>query len=158
MTTTPDAVHGTRAESFAELDPDLKTRWSNFLSWEDKEYYPSRMGLELLDLRTDYCRVKLPWDERNTQPAGVIHGGAIATIVDTVVVPAIGTGYPIDAMWSTIELHVQYHRALTTDAYGEGWVVRRGRSVVFTRAEVTDPTGTLIASGTATYAVKQPQS
>lgn len=146
-----------RSQRHSELDPAVRERWSNFLDWDGREYYPSRMGLALEEVRVDYARVKLPWDERNTQPAGIIHGGAIATIIDTVVVPAIGTGYPADAVWSTIELHVQYHKALTGDAWGEGWIVKRGRSVVFTRAEVVDGDGNLIASGTATYAVRLPK-
>lgn len=96
----------------------------------------------------------LEYRDENLQPAGVVHGGAIASLIDTVVVPPIGSGYPEDALWSTIELHVQYLRPLTTDAHAEGWVTRRGRSVIFTRAEVTDADGQLVATGTATYAVR----
>jgi len=47
-------------------------------------------------------------------------------------------------------------RPLVTDAIVDGWVVRRGRSVVFTRAELFDDQGRTVATGTATYAVKLP--
>ena len=144
-----------RAEDFPPLDAETHARWSNFLG-SGTEYFASRIGIELEEVRQDYARVRLPWIASNTQPAGVIHGGAIATIIDTVVVPAIGSGIPEDALWSTIELNVQFLRGLTGAAVGEGWIVRRGRSVIFTRAEVKDEEGRLVAVGTATYAVRMP--
>lgn len=143
-----------RADDFAPLEPDKAEAWGNFLNWgNDVTYFPNRVGLELEEVKTDYCRVRLPFDPENLQPAGVVHGGAIATILDTVVVPAIGSGLDPDAGFSTIELHVQYMRALTGDAVAEGWVTKRGRKVVFTRAEVTDTDGRIVAAGTATYAI-----
>ena len=114
------------------------------------------VGLEVEELRSEYARMSMPFRQENLQAAGVTHGGAIATLIDTVVVPAIGTGLPEGSLWSTIELHVQYHRPLTSDAVAEGWVTKRGRSIVFTAAEVVDAEGRIVATGTATYSVKMP--
>lgn len=147
-----DADLAPNASRFEPLPADAAERWSNFLNWETP-YFPSRIGLELEELRTDYCRVKLPWDAANSQPAGVLHGGATATMIDTVVVPAIGWKYDQGIGFSTIELHVQYMGAITGDAVAEGWVLRRGRSIVFTQAEVRIAGGRLVAVGTATYKV-----
>lgn len=146
-----------RAEDFPQLSPDVAERWSFFPHWEGKTYYVNITGLEVEELRTDYARMSMPFRESNLQAAGLMHGGAIATLIDTVVVPAIGTGLPVGSLWSTIELHVQYHRPLLSDAVAEGWIVKRGKSVVFTRAEVTDVQGRVAAVGTATYMVKPPE-
>jgi len=100
--------------------------------------------------------MSMPFKEENLQAAEIMHGGVIATLIDTVVVPVIGTGLPHGALWSTIELHVLYHRPLVSDAIAEGWVVKRGKSVVFTQGEVFDDEGRLVASGTATYLIKMP--
>lgn len=145
-----------RADDFAPLDGETADRWSFFPHWEGRTYFVNIVGLEVEELRTDYARMTMPFREENLQADGLMHGGAIATLIDTVVVPAIGTGLPKGALWSTIELHVQYHRPLLSDAVAEGWIVRRGRSIAFTRAEVVDAEGRLIASGTATYMVKTP--
>ena len=144
-----------RAAGFDPLAPEIAKRWSNFLAWDDRMYFPQLIGLEVEELRMDYARLRLPWREENTQPAGIIHGGAIATIIDSVVVPAIGVAYDGDMAYSTIDLAVQYLRPLASDAVGEGWVVKRGRSIVFTQAEVFDDQGRTVALGTATYAVKK---
>ncbi len=144
----------TRADDFPPLDPATAEAWAFFPHWDDKTYFVNVLGLEVEELRTDYARMTMPYAEQNLQAAGIIHGGAIATLIDTVVVPAIGSGLPQGSLWSTIELHTQYHRPLTGDAIAEGWIVKKGKSVVFTRAEVVDTDGRLIASGTATYMVK----
>jgi len=144
----------TRANDFEHLDDETAKRWAFFPNWEGKTYFVNVAGLEMDELRKDYARMRMPFREENLQAAGLVHGGAIATLIDTVVVPAIGAGLPVGSLWSTIELHVQYHRPLTSDATAEGWIVKRGKSVVFTRAEVVDAEGRHVASGTATYMVK----
>lgn len=146
-----------RADDFAPLDAETADRWSSFPHWEGRTYFVNIVGIGVEELRTDYARMTMPFREENLQAAGLMHGGAIATLIDTVVVPAIGTGLPKGSEWSTIELHVQFHRPLLSDAVAEGWIVRRGRSVAFTRAEVVDAEGRLVASGTATYMVKTPE-
>ena len=145
-----------QAEDFPPLSADVAEKWSTFPHWDGKTYFVNIAGLEVEELRTDYARMTMPFRESNLQAAGLMHGGAIATLIDTVVVPAIGTGLPEGSLFSTIELHVQYLRPLLSDAVAQGCVVKRGRSVVFTRAEVADAEGRLAAVGTATYMVKLP--
>ena len=67
-------------------------RWSNFAKW-DTVWFPQFLGLELEEVRADYARMRLAYRRELDQPAGVVHGGVIATMIDTVVVPAVGTGY-----------------------------------------------------------------
>jgi uncharacterized protein (TIGR00369 family) len=61
-------------------------------------------GIEVEELRVDYARMTMPFRESNLQPPGLVHGGAIATLIDTVVVPTIGIGLPEGSLSSTIEL------------------------------------------------------
>ena len=82
----------TRAEQFDPLPADRAARWSRFGRWEER-YFPNVVGLELEEVRLDYARMRLPFRPELNQPAGVVHGGAIATLIDTVVVPAIGSAY-----------------------------------------------------------------
>lgn len=143
-----------RASHYEELTSEQHEFWSDFPNLGGQSWFAGVIGMELEEIRLGYARMRLPFSKKNLQPAEVIHGGALATVIDTVVVPAIGVGIPPGSLFSTIELHVQYHRPVVTDVVAEGWVVRQGRSVVFSRAEVFDDTDRLVASGTATYAVK----
>jgi uncharacterized protein (TIGR00369 family) len=98
--------------------------------------------------------MRLPYRSVLNQPAGVVHGGAIATLIDTVVVPAIASGYDEPHRYVTIDMQVQYLAAIVgEDAVAEGWIVRRGRSTVFCRAEVMTAKAGLVATGTLVYKV-----
>ncbi len=143
-----------RAERFAPLAADEVSRWMGYGQWE-REYFPKLIGLMVEEVRRDYCRMRLPFRPALEQPAGVVHGGAIASLIDSVVVPAIGSAYALDTNFSTISLQVQYLRALREeDAVGEGWIVQRGRSIVFCAAEVVGATsGRTVATGQMTYKV-----
>ena len=146
-----------RADQHAPLPADVAERWSGFGHWEET-YFPGLLGLLVEDVRTDYCRMRLPYRPEIQQPAGVVHGGAIASLLDSVVVPAIGAAYGPDARYSTVDMHVQYLSALVQeDAIAEGWIVKRGRTVVFCEAEALGATsGKLIARSILTYNVRVP--
>lgn len=141
-----------RASRFPTLSESRARRWSGFGNW-DSEYFPSLVGIEVDEIREGFCRMRLPWRAELTQPAGVVHGGVIATLIDTVVVPAIGSGYDEPVRFATVDLHVQYLAAVIgTEMWAEGWVVKRGRSTVFCEAEVHSA-DRLVARGLLTYAV-----
>ena len=143
-----------RALLFDELSPEVHARWKNFGQWE-RTYFPKLVGLHVEETRLGYCRMAMPFRDELEQPMGIVHGGAIATLIDASVVPAIGSAYDNTIGYSTLDLHVQYHNALVKeDAIAEGWVTKRGRSVVFCETEVTGRTsGKQIARGFMTYNV-----
>jgi acyl-coenzyme A thioesterase PaaI-like protein len=69
---------------------DVLDRWKNFCSWPDRQLFPNFLGFQVEEIREDYSRLRLPYRPVLEQPAGPVHGGAIASMIDTVVVPAIG--------------------------------------------------------------------
>ena len=146
-----------RADRFHTLNEEAVARWMGYGLWE-REYFPKLVGLFVEEVKKDYCRMRLPFRPALEQPAGVVHGGAIASLIDSVVVPAIGAVYDANTMFSTIDLHAQYLNALKgEDAVAEGWIVQRGRSIVFCDAEVVGATtGKVIARGHMTYKVTHP--
>jgi uncharacterized protein (TIGR00369 family) len=83
-----------------------------------------------------------------------VHGGAIATLIDTVVVPAIGAVYDRVPVMLTIDMQIRYLGAASqTDLIAEGWVVKRGKSIVFVQAEVRTADDDVAAEGWLTYRV-----
>jgi uncharacterized protein (TIGR00369 family) len=151
---TPPSTN--RAELHEPLPPDRVERWSRFGRW-DRTYFPSLVGLVLEEVRQDYARMRLPFRPELEQPAGAIHGGVIATMIDTVVVPAVGAYYERMPPMLTIDMQVRYlGAAREADLVAEGWVVRRGRVVVFCQSEVRTVAGDLVAEGWTTYRVTLP--
>ena len=156
MTATPEPT-APNAARFAPATPEVAARWARFGHW-DRRYFPDVVGLELEEVRTDYARMRLPYRPELDQPAGVVHGGALATLIDTVVVPAVGQAYAADWAYFTIQMDVRYRTAVIgQDAVAEGWVEQRGRTVVFCRAEVRAADGTVAADGTLVYTVRPPR-
>ncbi|MFN2426096.1 MAG: PaaI family thioesterase [Candidatus Binatia bacterium] len=148
--TTNFAPHAGR---FTPLAPDRVARFASFAPGRP-EYFPGLLGIQLEEVRLDYARMRLPFRSVLNQPAGVMHGGAIATLIDTVVVPAIATGYEEPHRLLTIDMQIQYMAAVVDeDAVAEGWIVKRGRSTVFCRAEVLTAKSGLVAAGTLVYKV-----
>jgi uncharacterized protein (TIGR00369 family) len=153
-----DAPAHPRAAEHPPLPEHRLERWSNFGKWEE-QYFPTLIGLLVEEIRTDYCRMRLPWRQAITQPAGVAHGGAIAALIDSVVVPAIGSAYDDPRNFVTIDLQIQYMGALIgEDAVAEGWITQRGRSIVFCEADVIGATsGKRVARGLLAYKVSSPK-
>jgi uncharacterized protein (TIGR00369 family) len=144
-----------RAERFPPLPVAVAERFAGFAPGRP-EFFPGQCGIRLEEVRTDYARMRLPFRSVLNQPAGVVHGGAIATLIDTVVVPAIASGYDEPHRYLTIDMQIQYISAVVgEDAVAEGWITKRGRSIVFCRAEVQTASAGLVATGTLVYRVSK---
>ena len=145
-----------RRDQYQPLSESAALRWGKFGHWE-RVYFTTLVGIDVEEILTDYCRMRMPFRPELEQAAGVVHGGAIATLLDSVVVPAVGCAYEADQNFSTVDFHATYLSALVQeDAVAEGWVVKRGRSTVFCEAEIVGATsGKLIARALLTYNVSQ---
>ena len=141
------------AARFAPLPPERAAMWSGFPNF-DRVLFPRFVGLVLEEVRTDYARMRLPYRPELEQPAGVMHGGALATLIDTVVVPAIGSAYEDRRVLLTVDMHVAYLAGVAReDAIAEGWVEKRGRSMVFCRVELRSASGVLASTASLVYKV-----
>ena len=89
-------------------------------------------------------------------PSGVVHGGYAASLLDTAVGCAIHTMLPAGKGYTTLELKVNYIRAMT-DKTGpvraEGKVVNLGGQVGIAEGRITDANGKLYAFATTTCLV-----
>ena len=89
-------------------------------------------------------------------PVGVVHGGYAATLLDSACGCAVHTRITAQQGFTTLELKVSYHKALT-DTTGplraEGRVLTFGRRVAFSEAKLIDTTGRLYASATSTLLI-----
>lgn len=93
---------------------------------------------------------------RFLNPLGTVHGGWIATLLDSAVACAVHTMLPADVGYTTAELKISYIRALTPDVplvRAEGRVINAGRTLGFAEGRLVGPDGRLYAHATTTCAV-----
>lgn len=91
--------------------------------------------------------------EYHYNPLGVVHGGLAATLLDTSMACAIHTRLPLEAGYTTLELKVNYIRAMNRETgrircIGEALHV--GRRTATADGRIEDERGTLLAHGTTT--------
>jgi uncharacterized protein (TIGR00369 family) len=89
-------------------------------------------------------------------PIGTVHGGYAATLLDSACGCAVHSRITATQAYTTLELKVAYHKAITRDTgalCAEGRVVSLGRRVAFAEAKLTDANGRLYASATSTLLV-----
>ena len=144
-----------RADQHEVLGADTLSRWARFLR-ADRVFFPTFVGLQLEEVRRGYARLRLPVRPEVQQAAGVVHGGALATLVDTVCIPAIGTFYDKQPEMLTVSMTINYVGVVRgEDAYAEAWVEQGGRSVAFVRVEVRSASGTLAATASVVFKLTQ---
>jgi uncharacterized protein (TIGR00369 family) len=156
MTTVP-AMADTRADQFAPVDDAAAVRWRKYGTADDPNF-PGLLGFVVEDVRHGYCRLRLPFRPELRQAAGIVHGGAIASLLDSALVPAIGVTLPRDADYATVDLHVQFMSAVVDeDAVAEGWIVRAGKRTIFGESEARAAgSGRLLARSVSTFSVRLP--
>jgi uncharacterized protein (TIGR00369 family) len=89
-------------------------------------------------------------------PIGTVHGGYAAALLDSACGCAVHSALKADQSYTTLELKVAYHKAMT-DKTGpvraEGRVITLGRRAAFAEATLTGANGKLYASATSTLLV-----
>jgi uncharacterized protein (TIGR00369 family) len=122
-------------------------------SYTRVEPFFTLLGLQIDEVRQDFCRMRLPFRPELRTAAEVVHGGAIASLIDSAGVVAVWSNVdPRATRGATIDLTVNYlAAAMGVDLTAAAQVIRRGRSVVFVDVNVTSPTGEAIAKGLVTY-------
>ena len=109
-----------------------------------------KMGIEITHADADRVEASMPV-EGNTQPYGLLHGGATCALVETIgsVAAAVGAGPGKQVVG--IELNASYLRAATSGTVTAVCTpVRRGRTLSTFLIEVTDDAGRTTATARLT--------
>ena len=92
-------------------------------------------------------------DDRLLNPAGTVHGGFSATLLDSCMGLAIQSTLEKGIGQTTLEFKISLVRPITPDTgkiQAEGIVLSRGRRVGTSEGRITDRDGRLLAHGTTT--------
>jgi uncharacterized protein (TIGR00369 family) len=122
----------------------------------------NHLGVEVVDAREGWVRLRVPVRDELCNAAGTpLHGGVYSALVDMAVGGALGTVSGASAGGvdqTTLDLNVSFLAGTREGAvFAEGQILRRGRTIAFGEARITDAGGRLLAVGRATYMILAPR-
>lgn len=113
--------------------------------------YPKHMSMELDEIGCDTAQIVLSLDQCHLQPFGIVHGGVIATMIDTATFWAAFLRLPEDTGLVNVDLKLNYLQSVTNGRLtATGSCIRPGRSISYAEAKVVDEDNNLVAHGTST--------
>jgi uncharacterized protein (TIGR00369 family) len=111
------------------------------------------LGMERVDAEPGQVTVVMRAQEYHYNPLGSVHGGVIATMLDTAAGCAVHTTLPAGWGYTSLDLSTRFLRPVTVDSgelRAEGIVVNRGRTTALAEARLFDEAGRLVAHATST--------
>nr|WP_239003760.1 PaaI family thioesterase [Nocardia panacis] len=116
----------------------------------------SLMGIDAEEI--EFGRVVFALETRPdfANPLGTTHGGICATLLDSAMGCAVHTALEAGLGYTTLELKVNYIRAVPTDGrrlVATGTTIHVGRTTATAEGRVLDAEGRLVAHGTTTCVI-----
>jgi uncharacterized protein (TIGR00369 family) len=117
-----------------------------------------KLGIEWIELGQRRAVARMPV-AGNTQPYGLLHGGATAALCETVASVATAAMVGIDKLAVGVDLNITHLRAVREGhVTATGEPVRIGRTVAVWEMRVRDDAGELVAISRLTLAVRDPSA
>jgi uncharacterized protein (TIGR00369 family) len=104
------------------------------------------IGARLTAVAPGATEVRLAYREALTQQKGYVHGGILGMIADSACGYAAYSLMPATSSLVTVEYKINILAPAQGDLVARGQVIRPGRTLTVTRAEVHDAKGTHVAS------------
>lgn len=110
------------------------------------------LGIELEEIDSGIATLAFDIKPELKQNHGVVHGGAIASLIDSATAFAIISLLPLTEHATTVDLTISYLRPLTEGRVrAVARVLRSGKRLIVVSAELFDERGTLAATALSTY-------
>jgi uncharacterized protein (TIGR00369 family) len=119
------------------------------------------VGLEPVSAESGHVTFALTPAEHLYNPLGVVHGGALATLLDTALGCAVLSVLPKGRSYTTVELHINFVAPVTLSTgrvVCDAVVLHAGSRVATAEAKLRDANGKLHAHATTTCFVYPLQS
>lgn len=116
------------------------------------------IGLEIVDIRPGWSKTQIRWRHDLCQPAGIMHGGILATLIDTGIAHAILQTDLYQQLANegktlvSVDLRIKYLRPVSSGmVICESEVPRLGKQIIHAESVVTNEEGKEVAYGDAIY-------
>jgi uncharacterized protein (TIGR00369 family) len=114
--------------------------------------YAKFLGLELGEMKPGEASLHLEVRDELKQNQGVVHGGAVASLIDTASAFAVVTQLEPDERVTTTDLTIHYLRPVTAGRLtATARTVRAGRRLFVLSVEVMDDQQRMVATAVTTY-------
>ncbi len=118
----------------------------------EQNHFPKLVGIEIDDIEPGRAKLSLDVTEKHRQLQGIMHGGAIATLIDTAVAFAIVGASEPGAKFTTIEMKVNYLSPIIAGrVVADARLIRDGKRIIVAECDVFDAAGKMAAKGLLTY-------
>jgi uncharacterized protein (TIGR00369 family) len=111
------------------------------------------LGYDIAEAESGRVVVTAEPGENHLNPAGTVHGGLAATMLDSCMGLAIQSTLETGLGSTTLEFKISFLRPITPETgpiRAEGMVITRGRRVGTAEGRLTDSNGRLLVHGTTT--------
>ncbi len=116
--------------------------------------FSHHISMQLVEIGMDRCRIELEATTKHLQPFGIVHGGVMATLIDTATFWAAFGPIPQDAGLINVDLKLNYlEPGHPGRLIAEGTLVRGGRTVSYAEATVRSEEGKVLARGASTLMI-----
>lgn len=114
--------------------------------------FPSLLSLELTDIGTGFAVIETSIQPKHMQVMGAVHGGVLASLVDTVTYWSVYYGIEDPQAWlTTVDLKVNYLAPVDCGKLiARGRQIKVGKKLCYASAEVHSDQGDIIAHGSST--------
>lgn len=110
------------------------------------------LGLEIVELRRGEAAVAMPVRTELTRMSGIVHGGAIASLMDSAAAFAVLTLLGPAEQTVTVDLTLHFLRPVSEGRIeARARVMRAGRRVCTVSIEATAETGKVVATALTSY-------
>ncbi len=119
--------------------------------------FTKHLAMEFAEGGEGYARIRMRYQDENSTAGRALHGGAIASLIDTTGAMAAWTTAQIATpkyFGSTVGVNVNYlSGAIGEDVFAEGRILKRGKEIIYSDVRVTNEAGKLLAQGTVVYRI-----
>ncbi len=115
----------------------------------------AHLGMQIAAVDDGTITLRCQPDESLLNTNGTVHGGVLATLMDTAMGVAVTTQVKVSQPYATIEMKVSYLKPMPYDGSEVevvGHVLRLGRKVSFAEAQAHNAAGELIGHATSSLA------
>lgn len=117
-------------------------------------------GMQIREVEVGRVVFECEPDESAYNPIGVVHGGLVCTLSDTVAGCAVHTTLDAGVAYTSIDINVSYLRPVTKDSgvlRATGHITKPGRRIAYCSAEIVDQAGKVVATASSSCLVMDPR-
>lgn len=111
------------------------------------------LGIEIVSVDPGTASMRMPAAEYLFNPLGTVHGGSLATLLDSVMGCAVHSTLPVGRGYTTLEFKMNFLRAANARSgvlTAVGQVVHGGRRQAVAEGRLSDSSGRLVATASTT--------